>query len=190
MRYLLICLFMFCCSIPVAVDAREIAGVQIAETIEGENGVSLNLNGVGLRNKLFFKIYIAQLYLEKKEKNADKVLASDSQKTMRMYFLYDEVAKDKLVAAWNEGFEGNLSKEQLTKLESRITAFNSMFETAKKGDLVSLDYIPEVGTRVVTNGALKGVIEGKDFADAMFSIWLGKKPVTTELKQSLLGIKG
>ncbi len=36
-------------------------------------------------------------------------------------------------------------------------------------------------------GVEKGVIEGKDFADALFSVWLGSDPVDRDLKKALLG---
>ena len=33
----------------------------------------------------------------------------------------------------------------------------------------------------------KGIIEGKDFSDALFSVWLGSNPVDAGLKKALLG---
>ncbi len=32
----------------------------------------------------------------------------------------------------------------------------------------------------------EGVLEGKDFADALFSVWLGANPVQEDLKRALL----
>jgi hypothetical protein len=40
---------------------------------------------------------------------------------------------------------------------------------------------------VSAKNAEKGVIEGKDFADALFSVWLGPEPVQADLKTALLG---
>jgi hypothetical protein len=40
---------------------------------------------------------------------------------------------------------------------------------------------------VSAKAAEKGVIEGKDFADALFSVWLGANPVQVDLKTALLG---
>jgi hypothetical protein len=37
------------------------------------------------------------------------------------------------------------------------------------------------------NGAEKGVLELKDFADALFAVWLGANPVQEDLKKKLLG---
>ena len=43
------------------------------------------------------------------------------------------------------------------------------------------------GTQVTIKGTVKGVIAGKDFNDALLSIWLGEKPVTAKLKDEMLG---
>ncbi|SHO48232.1 chalcone isomerase family protein [Desulfopila aestuarii] len=169
--------------------ALEVAGVSLAEKIQAADGTELTLNGAGIRSKLFFKIYVAGLYLQNPAKDTTAVLADSGQKQMLMHFLYDKVEKDKLVAAWNEGFEGNLSKEALETLADRIGKFNAMFTDVKKDDTIVLEYIPEKGTSVTVAGEMKGVVEGKDFSDALFSIWLGKKPVTEDLKKALLSQK-
>jgi hypothetical protein len=184
MRYFLVICFLLLCS--VSVSARDIAGVSIAERVDGANGVSLVLNGAGVRSKLFFKIYIAGLYLENPGNDVATILADEGQKKMVMHFLYDEVDKEKLVSAWNEGFTGNLSAEQIEELTPRIDRFNEMFDTVKKGDIISLEYLPGIGTKVSVAGVEKGSIEGKDFSDGVFAIWLGEKPVTPDLKKALL----
>ena len=167
--------------------ALEIGGTEIAEQVSQADGKELVLNGAGIRSKVFFKIYIAALYLENKTDNADNILQDSGGKRMLMHFLYDEVGKDQLVEAWDEGFSGNGSDAQLAELNAEIEAFNNMFETVKKGDQIILDYMPETGTTVIIRGEQKGVIKGKPFSDLLFSIWLGAKPVTTKLKNQLLG---
>ncbi len=182
-------LMLFVCMLVVSTpaSARVISGVQIPESVTGANGVQLHLNGAGIRSKFFFSIYIAEFYLQHPAGKVAEVLADAGEKQMVMHFLYHEVGKEKLVEAWQEGFEANLDKAQYLALSGRIKAFNAMFATVKKGDEIVLDYIPGTGTRVSVAGKRKGVIEGKDFADGLWSIWLGKKPVSSDLKQQLLG---
>jgi hypothetical protein len=177
----------FCLLFALPAAALEIAGVSVPESIKTDDGVTLSLNGVGIRTKLFFDIYIAQLYLEKPAAEAKDVLAADSHKRMAMHFLYKNVEKAKLVEAWNEGFLGNTSPEQLAELKGRIDQFNAMFTDVKKGDVIILDYVPGSGTKVTVAGVEKGVIPGKDFNDAMLLIWLGESPVSKDLKAKLLG---
>ena len=183
-------LMVFCLMLWVGpASAVEVAGVSLAEKIQAADGTELTLNGAGIRSKVFFKIYVPGLYLQNPGKDTTAVLADPGNKQMLMHFLYDKVEKDKLVAAWNEGFDGNLEQAVRESLAERINTFNAMFTDVKKGDTIVLDYIPEKGTSVTVAGEMKGVIEGKDFSDALFSIWLGKKPVTDDLKKALLSQK-
>jgi hypothetical protein len=55
------------------------------------------------------------------------------------------------------------------------------------GDRYALTYIPGMGTELSLNGEAKGTIQGADFAAAIFSIWLGTKPIDKGLKRQLLG---
>lgn len=168
-------------------NGREIAGIDIPETITQSDGTQLQLNGAGIRSKVFFKIYVAQLYLARKQSDVEALLEEDEGRRIVMDFLYDKVEKEKLTDAWDQGFQGNGSAAQLTELASQITTFNSLFDTVTKGDQIILDYIPGKGTTVIIRGESKGTIEGKSFNDLLLSIWLGKKPVTKTLRGELLG---
>ena len=182
---LLVIALMVCVSGPAL--ANEMAGVPLVDQITQEGGAQLQLNGAGIRSKFVIKVYVAMLYLENKSSDAAAVIKDTGSKQLIMHFLYKEVAKEKLVEAWNEGFNGNGSPDQLNALKSEIERFNSFFETVKKDDRIILDYIPETGTVVTIAGQQKGTIPGKDFNDLLFSIWLGKKPVTEKLRDGLLG---
>ncbi len=184
MRILSIVLLLVLVSAPAF--AGEIADVTVPEQIHAPDGVSLRLNGAGIRYKFFFKIYVAELYMEHPAVDAEKVIADQGQKKVVMHFIYSEVGKDKLVEGWNEGFHANLSPNQFAALQERINSFNAMFDTVKSGDEISLDYIPGQGTQVTIRGQVKGVVAGKDFNDALLSIWLGKEPVSDELRKELL----
>jgi hypothetical protein len=91
------------------------------------------------------------------------------------------------VNAWNEGFEDNLSDEELDRFRPEIDKFNAMFPTVVKGDVVYIDYIPGAGTRVIINDEKKGVIAGRDFYTALLDIWLGEEPADNKLKKAMLG---
>jgi len=185
MRVLFLSALMMFVSGPVL--ANELAGVPLVDQITQEGGTTLQLNGAGIRYKFVIKVYAAMLYLEHKSSDAAAVIGDSGSKQMIMHFLYKEVGKDALVEAWNEGFNANGSPEQLTALKAEIEQFNSFFETVKKGDRIILDYIPGTGTVVTVAGQQKGTIPGKDFNDLLLSIWLGKKPITEKLRDSLLG---
>lgn len=187
MRGLILAVCLVFLALPLA-QAREVAGVDVPEEISLSGATApLQLNGAGVRKKLFFSIYLASLYLPQSTDSAEKILSSDQARSVRMDMLYSEVSKDKLVKAWWDGFEANHSAEELVPLKARIETFNGMFKTLITGDRVELDYLPATGTRVTINGEEQGVIAGQDFNRALLKIWIGKSPVTKSLKKDLLG---
>lgn len=166
-----------------------IAGIHIDEKITAENGEILQLNGVGLRKKLWVDIYVGSLYLAEKNSNIAEILSTSTAYRLQIDFVYKEVAKQKLQNAWRDGFEKNQNKETMTQLKSRTELFYSYFETnAVKGDRYSLDYIPGTGTKITKNKKLKGIIPGVDFKNALLEIWLGNFPADSGLKKGLLGL--
>ena len=178
---------MLCFLLCSPATAKEIAGVAIDEQITQADGTVLKLNGAGIRSKFVVKVYIAMLYLENPGSDRDQVIGDPGAKQLIMHFLYKEVDNDALVEAWNDGFTGNGTDEQLDKLKSEIAQFNSLFDTVKKGDRIVLDYVPGKGTTVSINTTEKGTVAGKEFNDLLLSIWLGDKPVGKELRKALLG---
>lgn len=186
MRFLFIAVLLL---VAAPLHAKEIAGVMVQEMVKTDTGVELTLNGAGIRSKFFFDIYIAELYLEEPSADVDKILAAQGSRRMVMHFLYKEVGKDKLVEGWDEGFTGNSSSAEVEVLQPKIDEFNSMFVDVKEGDRILLDYVPGKGTVVTVADIEKGVVEGKDFSDALLLIWLGEKPVNKKLKSQLLSYK-
>ena len=63
-------------SISLGASAAEIAGIKLPERAK-LGTCELVLNGAGLRKKLFFKVYIASLYLAEKRSSPAEVLALD-----------------------------------------------------------------------------------------------------------------
>ena len=184
-RMLLGALLVLIMSIPAA--AAEMAGVSFEDQVSQADGTVLQLNGAGIRSKFVFKIYLAMLYLENPSSDRDQVINDTGAKRLVMHFLYKEVGKDDLVEAWNTGFNGNGSPDQLESLSAEIARFNEMFDTVKEGERVVLDYVPESGTTVTVASVDKGTIAGKEFNDLLLAIWLGDKPVGEKLRDGLLG---
>ena len=164
--------------------AREVAGVELPEQVTvGEK--TLALNGAGVRVKVIVKVYVGALYLEHKSTDASAIVAADETKRVVLHFVHSKVDKGKLVNAWKEGFEAN-SKASLAALGPRIEKFNGMMADVVAGDRIELTYVPGEGTHVGVKGKEVGVLEGKDFADALFLIWLGPKPAHEGLKKAML----
>ncbi len=170
--------------VAVVALAAEVAGVKIPDTATAE-GKTLKLNGAGLRKKVLFKVYVAGLYMESPSQDPAAIVSSDQIKSMHLS-IQRSLKGSQITEAIEEGFEKN-SKAQMGALKARLNKFNAMFPDVKEGDEIVMTYIPGKGTVVTAKGMEKGVIEGKDFADALFSVWLGPNPVQEDLKKALLG---
>jgi hypothetical protein len=167
----------------------EMEGQKFEPTMQ-VGGQPLVLNGVGLRKRAVFKVYVAGLYVPAKSSNAATLLAEKGPRRVSLRMLRDLDA-DTLVGAFTDGLKANLSEAQLTTLKPQVEAFTATMKTvgeAKKGDVINFDYTPDAGTRITVNGQPKGnAIPGQDFYAAVLRIWLGDKPVDEALKKGLLG---
>jgi hypothetical protein len=169
--------------------AGEKAGVRMPDTLEVV-GKQLRLNGMGLREATALKInvYVAALYLEEVSSDPGTIVGSTQVKHLVLKFVRD-VDRGDIVKAWNDGFRGNATV-QLTAIQEPITRMNSWMTDFKKGDTLGFTYVPGQGVHVDVNGAHKGVLAGEDFARSLFSIWLGPRPPSGNLKKGLLGRHG
>lgn len=172
-------------AVALPLQAMELAGVTLPDTVT-VGGATLKLNGMGVRKKLWIKVYVGGLYLAAPAHDAATILAADTPRQMVMQFLYKEVDKAKLTEAWRDGFTNN-SAASLPALQARLDTFCGWWPSMKSGERAVITYVPGTGTRLELNGRELGVISGKDFADALFLVWLGDKPADAGLKQGLLG---
>ena len=169
------------------VEAREAYGVRMPDSVTVE-GRQLKLNGMGLRRKKFLfapiNVYVAGFYVETPSKDAIELISSDQAKRITIFMLRD-LGKDKIADALREGFEKN-AKAQLPVLKERLENLIALIPDAKKGSTIVITYAPGIGTMLARPGD-RQIISGKDFADALFSVWLGREPVDSDLKAGLLG---
>jgi hypothetical protein len=168
--------------------AREVAGVRLPDTVTlAPDQPALVLNGAGVRSKFFVKVYVGALYLPARAIDSTSIVRHTGPVAVHMHFLHSEVSKEKLVDAWNDGFGANLSDAERARLKERIDRFNALFRTARRGDVIRLEYLPGSGTTVIINNDKQGAIDGEDFMQAWLRIWLGEKPADGDLKRAMLG---
>jgi hypothetical protein len=167
-----------------APPAREVAGVSMPEVVSVA-GKELRLNGMGLVKKMFFgDVYVAGLYLEKPTTDARTAIRADEAKRIVIVMLRNVSRKD-FVDALKKGIMRNSGPEMPT-LRARLDLLEKALPALKKGNVLDFTYLPGAGTLVRGRGR-EMTIPGKDFADALFSVWLGPKPVNGGLKRTLLG---
>ncbi|HTN50209.1 MAG TPA: chalcone isomerase family protein [Burkholderiaceae bacterium] len=167
----------------------ELEGQKFEPTVQ-LGGQTLTLNGVGLRKRAIFKVYVNGLYVPQKSTDAAAIINEKGPRRASLRMLRD-VDADSFVGAFTDGLKNNLSEAQLAALKPQIDAFTSTMKSigeAKKGDVINFDYTPDGGTRITVNGQPRGnAIPGHEFYAAVIRIWLGDKPVDDGLKKGLLG---
>lgn len=163
--------------------AKEREGVVAPPTIQVE-GRPLQLMGMGLRKKLWIKVYLASLYLENPAADAAQVIASDQIKRVQMNMLRD-LDRGKIVEAVQQGFEKN-SGPRMPQLQERLDRFLRAIPDLREGQTIVITWFPGRATLIKPGSGAEVSIPGKDFADALFSVWLGENPVDGELKREML----
>ena len=129
------------------------------------------------------KVYVAELYLETATKNANVAILSEQAKRVVLIMLRD-VDREDFVNALEKGIKRN-SSQQMPILRARVDRLEESLPDLHKGDSLEFTYLPGSGT--VMRGQGKELsFSGKDFADALLSVWLGPKSNGT-LRGNLLG---
>jgi hypothetical protein len=171
--------------------AADVGGVNVPDktTVAGKE---LKLNGAGMRAILFVKFYAAGMYLEDKKTTVADVLAMTGPRRMSLH-IQREINTDEFGQLFITSMNKNSSKEEKAKVISQTVKFGEMFaaqEPLKKGDVVTLDWIPGTGTTSSVNGKKIGEsLPDIAFYNAVTRIWIGDMPAQESLKRELLGGK-
>jgi hypothetical protein len=173
-------------SLAMPVSAAQVEDVVFPERYTASD-VDLKIRGTGLlRYMIFIKAYVGGLYLPE-DVSSDKALSEVPKRLEVEYF--HAIKGEDFGAATRSMIAKNVDEATFRRLEPKIALHNSMYEDVKPGDRYSLTYIPGKGTELALNGEPKGTVEGSEFAAALFSIWLGNKPIDDSFKKQILGLK-
>jgi hypothetical protein len=169
-----------------ALPARpiEVAGVAVPATLK-VGGQTLQLNGAGLRSKLFVKVYVGALYLERRSGDAATILAAEAPWAVTLVFRRD-VGHDKILEAFVAAFEHN-SPGQVEALKPQLEIFHAVLQDLKEGETLTLHYLPGAGTTLLVPGGGSALVPGRSFGEAVLRSWLGDHPTDASLKAALLG---
>jgi hypothetical protein len=163
-------------------SARECGGVTLPNSVTVD-GTRLALNGMGIREATVFNVdvYVAGLYTESRSRNGAAIAAAAEKKRLVLRFVREVEGSD-ITTAFREGF-GNAAA-----LRARVQRLLGwMPAEVPEGSLMVFTFVPGTGLEVRVGNRVKGTIEGDDFAQAFFNIWLGSSPPNAGLKRGLLG---
>ena len=177
------------CAMPA--QAIEVSGVKVEDAVSVA-GKELKLNGAGMRAILFFKFYAIGLYLSEKKTTPADAQAVAGPRRISLH-IQREINSDEFGQLFIKGMNNNSTKEEKSKVIAQTIKFGEMFasmEPVKKGDVITLDWIPGTGTVAGLNGKKIGeTMPDIAFYNAVLRIWLGDMPAQESVKRELLGGK-
>lgn len=166
-----------------------ISGVDFLDTLKLEK--KYILQGVALRSKLWFSIYVIGHYQELGRSKADIKKDPTNPKFDRLLrlVLKRNVSKNDMINALDAGIKKNTSHKIFKQITRSMNHFKNLFndDDFKEGAEVIISYTTNSSIKIILNGKLKGTVKDANFAKAIFDVWLGKKPVTRAIKNKLLG---
>ena len=176
--------------LPLASPAADLDGVQLEDRVVVD-GQPLQLNGIGLRTRYFFKVYVAGLYLPYKAASAQAAIDGGGAKRIVLVMRRDATA-EQFCDSIDAGLRANNSERQLAEVKAQTDALYGMIRAearAHEGMKIVLDYAPSANaTTLYADGRPLGpAMAGEPFFRALLRIWLGERPVQSDLKELLLG---
>jgi hypothetical protein len=148
------------------------------------HGAKMTLRGESMLTVGYvFKVYDARLLVGEPYATAD--VLSDVPKRLEIKYLRSIEAAD-IVGIGDETIKRQVPAAELASLQARIETINRWYTDVRAGDTYTLTYVPGKGSELALNGKALGVIEGADFAQAYFGIWLDPRTKYKDFRRKLL----
>lgn len=181
-------LIIFCfCMISFASAQTEIGDATLPNT-ETFGEYELVLNGVGMREKFWMDMYAGALYLPQKSNKVEAIFKNGEALAVKLHIVSKLISSKRMSDAVNDGFEKSTGGNT-APLKEKIEEFKHFFsEEIHDNDVFDITYQPNIGVVVYKNGKQLGIIEGQDFKNAVFGIWLSENPADEDLKNAMLGL--
>lgn len=140
----------------------------------------LALLGDGIRNEYFIDVYHVGLYSD--ASSIEEIQLSDISHyvAVRIKVLTD-VLPDTPPPYWLNLFDELLNQEQ-------FSLFTDNYSKLKGGDVLAINYIPGAGTHIYMKKKKILVIKNNELISAVVKGFIGKKPVSDDLKESILDL--
>lgn len=148
------------------------------------------LNGIGVQQELGQEVFIGALYTESLSNNAETLISTNQPARMELKIVSAEgLTTRRFSRMWIEGMAINSKADVLTAQADNMVKFDSLF----KGRLLKDDHIvfantPDKGVNISVNGVLLGNIKDNLFFSMLLSTWIGKIPLSSDYRDSLLKV--
>ena len=183
------------CAVSGAWAAVDVSGVPLEETVT-VGGVPLKLNGAGFRKRGYFKIDVTALYLQQKYNSLDAVEKAPGVKRMQLAIQQD-VTGSQASRYFLIDFEASATPAEFAQLINEVSQIGDIYSALpkiRKGDIVTMDWVPGKGLIATLNGAVltphgaaSPYMNNELLGRVMLRMYVGGK-TPAELHDNLLGL--
>jgi periplasmic protein TonB len=148
------------------------------------------LNGIGAHHELGQEVFIGALYSESLSNDADTLINNAQPMRMELKIVApDGLTNRRFSRMWIEGMAVNSKPDVLTAQADNMVKFDGLFKGRfLSGDVISFSNNPGKGVDIAVNGAMLGNIEDSVFFSMLLSTWIGKIPLSSDYRDSLLKV--
>ena len=124
--------------------------------------------------------YSLALYVEGRMLNRGHLASPEVPKALRIEITYHDALPQRVTLDWRPELVPTLKPAGAAHLRGA-------FAPLRQGDVVLIEYAPAKGTTVRVNKAVAVSNADHDLMLAFLDHWLGQRPVSEEIKRTLLG---
>jgi hypothetical protein len=183
------------CAVSGAWANVDVSGVSLDDTVT-VGGVPLHLNGAGYRKRGYFKIDVTAVYLQQKLTSLEAIENAPGVKRVQLTIQQD-VTGSQASRYFLIDFEASATPAEFAKLITEVSQVGDIYSSLpriKKGDVVTMDWIPGKGLIATLNGAVltphgsaTPYMNSELLAKVMLRMYIGGK-TPAELHDNLLGL--
>lgn len=148
------------------------------------------LNGIGVHQELGREVFIGALYSESLSNDADTLMNNAQPMRMELKIAAPEgLTTRRFSRMWIEGMAVNSKADVLTAQADNMVKFDGLFKGRfVKDDFISFTNNPGKGIDIAVNGVQLGNIKDNAFFSMLLSTWIGKIPLSSDYRDSLLKV--
>ncbi len=160
-------------------------------------GEDLVLVGTGKRTMTIIgSVYTSSLYITSELKGGTEkdIIEADRPSAVIMNITSRLITRERFLKAVKKGFEKAKASGYHTDKDGEFISLFDSIEINKR-DEIRLCYVPGEGLstsiKFDESGETRnlGVIQGNEFKQSLYAIWLGPDPVQKKLKMGMLGLR-
>ena len=175
---------------PPLARAALLEGVAVDDTVQVA-GRRLQLHGAGISRSWLVRVYAIALYLPEHSASLAEVRQTEGPRRIAIALMRDVSAED-FRSAITDQLSSDEAGVDRTALQGParqlVQAVARRPQGLRKGDLLTLDWVPGTGTVVELNHQpFIEPVRGRAFYDALLGVWLGEQVSDTSLRAQLLG---